>query len=204
MHLRPNLMHYNSVSATASHSPPTPTMTASAFTTAPVRSCSRDPIGYVGNRWNNYEYVNGRPLDFNDASGLQAVPPPPILQLIDCYESARSEYDEHFRDIEDEYQESQSEIGVEYTKCTEKCPFPVNPCCYENCDAKYEEDMEEAEEWLEHQQNMEFRRFWNRVRVCQLRFFPPGVLGWPILPNNTPTVPPSQFPVFPPAPRPIA
>lgn len=34
------------------------------------RFVSRDPIGYVGSQWNLYEYVEGSPATFGDASGL--------------------------------------------------------------------------------------------------------------------------------------
>lgn len=43
---------------------------ASVFTITPIGSCSRDPIGYAGSRWNLFEYVRARVLKMLDRSGL--------------------------------------------------------------------------------------------------------------------------------------
>ena len=37
---------------------------------ARLESCSRDPIGYVGSKWNLYGYVRNAPLSLSDPSGL--------------------------------------------------------------------------------------------------------------------------------------
>ena len=39
------------------------------YDSSPVGSCSRDPIGYVGSRWNFYEYTSGSPISRTDPNG---------------------------------------------------------------------------------------------------------------------------------------
>ena len=45
-------------------------MVATAPTTLPFESCSNDPIGYEGSKWNLFEYVNGAVPIQLDPSGL--------------------------------------------------------------------------------------------------------------------------------------
>ena len=48
-------------------------MVATAPTTLPFESCSKDPIGFEGSKWNLYQYVEGRSLAAQDPSGLKGA-----------------------------------------------------------------------------------------------------------------------------------
>ncbi len=61
------------------------------------RFCSRDPIGFVGSKWNVYQYVGGAPLDRADPSGMVKIRCgckcwrrlPDRDRYIDCWGDAR-------------------------------------------------------------------------------------------------------------------
>jgi len=99
-----------------------------------LESCSRDPIGFEGSRWNLFEYVGSKPLRSIDPSGL--------IVVVDChcYESTRTGNGPVVRRIEAADAQSAREACNQV--CDSPCGVTVNPVSFD-CSDGLENELRE-------------------------------------------------------------